>query len=143
MPHHLDSDAPPTVPIYTPAELTALAQSPLVKQLGAATHTYLHEGGEAFAEIALSRRQQRTREYMARKEEAEASRAHAATRTPAPARTPIHTSIPITTRRRPVGRVAERSPAQRRNAFGAANKFVDAASWRPATVVRHSTVEVL
>ncbi len=54
-----------TVPIYTPAELIALAQSPLVKQHSAATHAVLHEQ-EELAGIALSRRQQRTREYLLR-----------------------------------------------------------------------------
>ncbi|KAJ7636415.1 hypothetical protein FB45DRAFT_1024535 [Roridomyces roridus] len=65
--------------IYTPEELTALAQSPLVKQLTAMTYTAfrqrLHrgeEGDEVFAEIAMSRRKQRRREYRARKEEVEA-----------------------------------------------------------------------
>ncbi|KAJ7634997.1 hypothetical protein FB45DRAFT_478865 [Roridomyces roridus] len=137
-----------TLPIYTPAELTALAQSPLVKQLTAATHAALHqeEDHDVFAEIAMSRRQQRTREYMARKEEAEARHQqnqnqhqhHQQQQLKAVVAAPP-TPTPTTTHRRPVAHAHARvspAPAQHRwNAYASTNKFVDAtASWRPAVV---------
>jgi len=98
-----------------------LAQSPLVKQQSAATHAVVHEQ-EEFAAIALSKRQQRTREYMQRNNISGAGDLKNSSDTavvvvgPAPA-----------ARRRPVGRAAERTSNSRRNV---ASKFMDAASWR-------------
>ncbi|KAJ7512886.1 hypothetical protein B0H11DRAFT_2213437 [Mycena galericulata] len=102
------------LPIYTPAELMLLAQSPLAKELSAATHAALHE--PEFSAIALGKRQQRSREYMQRKEEQEKLKSGV--------------NIVVASRRRSVGRTAERSNNSRRNG---ASKFVDAASWRPTT----------
>ncbi|KAJ6595544.1 hypothetical protein DFH09DRAFT_142479 [Mycena vulgaris] len=110
-PHHLiaTSSHTPAVPIYTPAELMQLAQSPLAKQVSAAMHGALH-GQEFSAAIALSKRQQRAREY----------------KTNAGALRDNNNVVVVVPRRRPVGRVAERSNSRR----GGASKFMDAASWR-------------
>ncbi|KAJ6588641.1 hypothetical protein B0H19DRAFT_1100399 [Mycena capillaripes] len=102
-----------TLPIYTPAELMQLAQSPLAKEISAVTHAALH-GQEDLAAIALSKRQQRSREYMQRKNEEESKKVVVVAPVPA-------------TRRRPVGRVAERNSNSRRSVT---SKFMDAASWR-------------
>ncbi|KAJ6595557.1 hypothetical protein DFH09DRAFT_1072523 [Mycena vulgaris] len=98
-----------TLPIYTPAELMQLAQSPLAKQVSTAMHGALH-GQEFSAAIALSKRQQRAREY----------------KTNAGALRDNNNVVVVVPRRRPVGRVAERSNSRR----GGASKFMDAASWR-------------
>ncbi|KAJ7512922.1 hypothetical protein B0H11DRAFT_1898181 [Mycena galericulata] len=112
--HRVVQEPKRTLPIYTPAELMLLAQSPLSKELSAATHAALHE--QEFSAIALSKRQQRSREYMQRKEQQEKLKSDV--------------NIVVAPRRRPVGRAAERSNNSRRNG---ASKFVDAASWRPTT----------
>lgn len=100
------------MPIYTPAELMQLAQSPLAKEQSAAIHAALQ--GQELVAIALSKRQQRSREYIQRGESKNSSTVVVVGPVPA-------------SRRRPVGRAAERNTS-RRNV--ASNKFMDAASWR-------------
>jgi hypothetical protein len=106
------------VPIYTPAELMHLAQSPLAKELSTAMHDALH-GQEFAATITLNKRQQRSREYMQRNA--------AAGQLKTESNIDVVVVPAMAPRRRPVGRVAERSSNLRR---GAASKFMDAASWR-------------
>ncbi|KAJ7691588.1 hypothetical protein B0H17DRAFT_1133665 [Mycena rosella] len=117
-PSHPVSPAAPesrrTLPIYTPAELMRLAQSPLAQQVSAAMHSALH-GQEFAAAITLNKRQQRSREYMQR------------TTRPGELKDSNVVVVPaVAPRRRPGGRVAERSSSRR----GGASKFIDAASWR-------------
>ncbi|KAJ6624189.1 hypothetical protein B0H10DRAFT_2007511 [Mycena sp. CBHHK59/15] len=104
------------VPIYTPAELMSLAQSPLTKQFSGAMHAALRD--QEFPAIALSKRQQRSREYMQRKNAAAPTESTPNTVTPGnPA-----------PRRRPGGRVDPR----RRN-LNPASRFAGldgALSWR-------------
>jgi hypothetical protein len=118
------------VPIYTPTEFLRLAASPLVKHAAASVRAAFHHSGsddnnteeeDVFATIALSRRRQRAREYMQK-----------------PRTTVVVMPAPAapTTRRRPVGRAVERTPASRASRFS--NKFMDAASWRGQGAPRHS-----
>ncbi|KAF8205424.1 hypothetical protein K438DRAFT_1964486 [Mycena galopus ATCC 62051] len=124
-----------TLPIYTPAELLQLAHSPLVKQQAAVTHTLLHEDAE-FGAIALSKKQARAREYAAPRvaEFKSTNIINGGARVNL-----VAEPVPAASRRRPVaiGRTAERNTfgSSRRN--GAANKFMDAASWRGQTRPRH------
>ncbi|KAJ7717047.1 hypothetical protein B0H16DRAFT_1612461 [Mycena metata] len=112
-----------TLPVYTPAELMQLAQSPLSRHLSAATHAALH-AQEELAVIALSKRQQRSREYIQRRNDVEHVQE---------SKNNLNTVAAVAPRRRPVGRAAERSsgPNSRRNV--AASRFMDAASWRGPT----------
>ncbi|KAF7360578.1 hypothetical protein MVEN_00789100 [Mycena venus] len=124
-----------TLPIYTPAELIQIAQSPLVKQQSAATHAALHEQ-EDLAAIALSRRQQRTREYMQRQNNTSGAAV-------APKNTVVvmgQAPTQAQARRRPVGRAAERNSNNYPRRTVVSNKFMDAASWR-GQAPRH-TMEV-
>ncbi|KAJ7167447.1 hypothetical protein C8R43DRAFT_985340 [Mycena crocata] len=102
------------LPIYTPAELMQLAQSPLSQRLSTRIHDALH--GQEFSSIALSKKQQRSREYMQRQNQA----------------ADVKKVVVVTPRRRPVGRTAERSNSRR----NATSKFMEAASWRGQTT-RH------
>lgn len=118
-----------TLPIYTPAELMGLAQSPLARKMAVEMHGALH--GQ---EVALSRKQQRTREYLQRQapqNEVQTRGVALRDNTNTTADTDTHTSsvvlVPaVAQRRRPVGRAAERSNSRRNGA----SKFIDAASWR-------------
>jgi len=90
-----------TLPIYTPAEMFNLAQSPLTQQVS----TSIREPLSAFPELVMSKRQKRSLEYLEKQ------------------RASTQSVLIVTPRRRPVGRVPDRS---RRNAA----KIVDQASWR-------------
>ncbi|KAJ7485678.1 hypothetical protein FB451DRAFT_1230710 [Mycena latifolia] len=109
-----------TLPIYTPAELMGLAQSPLAKEQAKAMAGVLQ--GQA---VALSRKQQRAREY---KVKTQSNAGENEDDTKLKDNTNVVTVVPaVAPRRRPVGRAAERSSNSRR---GGATRFVDAASWR-------------
>ncbi|KAJ7038005.1 hypothetical protein C8F04DRAFT_1091019 [Mycena alexandri] len=109
-----------TLLIYTPAELMQLAQSPLSRHLSAATHAALH-AQEELAVIALSKRQQRSRDYMQHKN-VEHVKELKNNNTVA-----VVVASAAAPRRRPAGRASERSSNSRRNV---ASRFMDAASWR-------------
>ncbi|KAJ7275647.1 hypothetical protein C8J57DRAFT_1311321 [Mycena rebaudengoi] len=104
-----------TLPIYTPSELMQLAQSPLSRRLSSSMHDSTFRSG-GFSEIAVSKRRQRSREYLQRNNSntlpaATTTTAHITTTpTPAPAQ--------------------RRSKPQQRNA-SKINILDDGASWRP------------
>ncbi|KAJ7126256.1 hypothetical protein C8R44DRAFT_734142 [Mycena epipterygia] len=113
-------EAKRTLPIYTPAELLNLAQSPLATQVSVAMRTALH--GQEFA---MNKRQQRSREYIQRKGTSTGATTNAGALQKE--NNNVMVVAPVAApRRRPIGRATERSNLRR----GGASKFMDAASWR-------------